>query len=257
MVVPLMPLRVSVSGLSDIGCVRQRNEDVWDQLPEENFFVLADGMGGHRAGDVAAKEAVRALLRIVKQKLESLADAQRTVEEVGRIMRLAIEEVNEIVYDLNKTEEDLRGMGTTICCIHLQPEGLVYAHVGDSRIYRLRRQKLMQLSEDHSLLRELVRLGQVKDMPRADFLYKNIVTKAIGTEPIVEPSVYVTELQHNDVIMMCTDGLSDVLHHDEIEAVLNESTSLRQASEALIQAAKLKGGPDNITVVLAKAQIAP
>lgn len=250
-----MPFSIAHYGLSDIGCVRQKNEDVWDQIPEENFFVLADGMGGHRAGDVASKEAVRALLRIIKQRLHQLPEQRQSCQEVARIMRIAMEEVNRIIYDLSKTEEEWRGMGTTLCCAHLQPEGLVYGHVGDSRIYRCRGGILQQLTDDHSLLRDLIQRGQIRqDQPRDTFAYKNIITKAIGTEPIVEPSVSVTDIRDQDMLLMCTDGLSDLLSADEIQQTLQTAQSLRQAAHQLVSSAKQRGGTDNVTVVLLKAQ---
>lgn len=250
----VMPFRVSVCGLSDIGCVRQKNEDAWDQIPSENFFVLADGMGGHRAGGVASKEAVRALLKIVKQKLLGFSEQKPSCQDLARMMRLSMEEVNRIIYDLGKTEEEWRGMGTTMCCVHLQPEGLVYAHVGDSRIYRYRDGLLEQLTDDHSLLRELIRLGQVQDQSRADFQYKNIITRAIGTEPIVEPSVNITDLRNQDIILMCTDGLSDQLSAERIQSILSRLKTLRGMAETLVVEAKATGGLDNITAVLIKVQ---
>lgn len=250
----VMPFRLSVCGLSDIGCVRSKNEDSWGQLPEDNFFALADGMGGHRAGGVASKEAIRALLKIIQQKLADFPSHNYSCQEVARVIRLGMEEVNRLVYELSKTEEDWRGMGTTLCCLHVQAEGMVYAHVGDSRIYRYRQGKLEQLTDDHSLLRELIRLGQIKEQSRADFQYKNIITRAIGTEPIVEPSVNITDLTTHDVILMCSDGLSDLLTFQEMEQVLSSPKELRLIAESLISEAKLKGGLDNITVILIKIQ---
>lgn len=250
----LMTFSVAVCGVSDIGCVRSKNEDVWDQIPEEHFFALADGMGGHRAGDVASKEAVRALLRITKQRLQELSEDRRRCQDIARLLRLAMEEVNRIVYDLGKTEEDWRGMGTTLCCVHLQPEGLVYGHVGDSRIYRFRDGVLQQLTDDHSLLRDMIQRGQIKNQPRDTFALKNIITKAIGTEPIVEPSINITDLKSHDVILMCTDGLSDLISAAEIQGVLLTLPSLQKIAQQLVAMAKAKGGTDNVTVVLVKAQ---
>ncbi len=245
-----MSFNVTACGLSDIGLVRQRNEDVWGQLPKQKIYILADGMGGHRSGDIAAKEAVSALTHLVDQMLNSLPPERNTLTEAGLCIRLAIEEVNRIVYHLGKTEEGLRGMGTTLCCVHVHDGGLIYAHVGDSRIYRLRQDRLVQLTEDHSLLRELVSSGQLEEQAAEDFLYKNIITKAIGTEPVVEPSVQQTEVYPGDTYLMCSDGLSDMLTTEEIEATIKGSASLEAASRALVSEAKDKGGHDNVTVVL-------
>lgn len=147
-------------------------------------------------------------------------------------------------------------MGTTLCCVHLQQEGVVYAHVGDSRIYRYRDRQLKQMTDDHSLLREMIQLGQLMEQPRADFLYKNIITKAIGTEPIVEPSINIDELRSGDYWLLCSDGLTDVLSAEEIENILNYSDTVRGATENLVSKVKALGAPDNVTVVLIKAQLA-
>ena len=248
-----MQLEVSAFGLSDVGLVRQRNEDVWGELPEQHLYVLADGMGGHRAGDVAARESVGALLHLLGEMLGNLPE-EAPLSERKMIIRLAFEEVNRIIYHLGKTDESLRGMGTTLCCVHLTDNGLIYAHVGDSRIYRLRKEKLVQLTEDHSLLRELVSSGQLAEDKSGEFLYKNIITKAIGTEPIVEPSVSTGEPEAGDLIMICSDGLSDLLTSDEVEVILKQATSLDTAAHHLVSAAKDRGGHDNVTVVLIQLQ---
>ncbi|MDP1835294.1 MAG: Stp1/IreP family PP2C-type Ser/Thr phosphatase [Chlamydiales bacterium] len=250
MVRNVMTYKVSASGLSDIGLVRQKNEDVWGQIPEHHIYILADGMGGHRSGDVAAREAVSALTRILKEKLPSLPDDQRTIFDVGGCIRQAIEEANRVVYELSKTDDSLKGMGTTLCCLHIHDEGLIYAHVGDSRIYRLRAGDLEQLTEDHSLLRELVAAGQIREQNAGDFVYKNIITKAIGTEPIVEPSVAVRDLESGDTFLLCSDGLSDLLQKDSIEEILKSDKDMNVIAQRLVDAAKARGGHDNITVVL-------
>jgi serine/threonine protein phosphatase PrpC len=145
-------------------------------------------------------------------------------------------------------------MGTTLCCVHLQPEGVVYGHVGDSRIYRFRAGVLLQLTDDHSLLREMIQRGQIQDQPRDTFALKNIITKAIGTGPVVEPSINITDIHDQDIILMCSDGLSDLMSQEDIQEVLATTTPLRQVAHRLVSLAKTRGGMDNITIVLIKAQ---
>jgi len=242
----LMSYRVVVYGLSDIGLVRHNNEDFWIELPESRFVALADGMGGHLAGEVAAKEAVTQLCQIVESSLSPQEDINTLKNELSQ----AIEQVNLLVFRMGKSNENLRGMGTTLCCLYFHPKGLIYGHVGDSRIYRFRNLKLEQLTRDHSLFRELVDLGQLNEDQAGDFLYKNIITKAIGTAPKVEPSVFVTDVQEGDLYLTCSDGLSDLLTFEEIETVILEGSILSSIVERLVEMAKEKGGHDNITVVM-------
>lgn len=251
MVVRLMPYKLLIHGQSDVGLVRHNNEDVWSGLFEDNFFVIADGMGGHQAGEVASREAISNLCLLFKQKFNS--SPFPTLEKSQYLLFDIIQQVNEMIYRMGKSDPGLKGMGTTLCCILLHREGLVYAHVGDSRIYRLRQGKLEQLTQDHSLLRELIELGQIDEQNAQDFIYKNIITKAIGTESKVEPSVGVDSIAAGDVILMCTDGLSDLVSHKDIEKIMKE-TPIEETSERLIQAAKRKGGFDNITVVIVQIQ---
>jgi protein phosphatase len=252
MVVREIPYNVLAFGLSDIGLVRQNNEDVWAELPGLRFYVLADGMGGHQAGEVAAREAVTALCRIIQDTFAGQTE-QIDIEDASAIIENSIEQVNFLVYRLGRSEVELRGMGTTLCCLFFHPKGLIYAHVGDSRIYQLRSGKLRQLTRDHSLLRELVDLGQINEQQAGDFLYKNIITKAIGTEASVEPSVHhLSEIINQDTYLMCSDGLSDLLSRAEIEDVLTQIPIPEDAAAELVSLAKEKGGHDNVTVVVIK-----
>lgn len=250
MVQYLMPYKLIVSALSDIGNVRQNNEDFWASLQNDQFFVLADGMGGHQAGEVAAAEAVSLMCGLFKEKnsgpKKSLQQAKEMVKEI-------IQEVNRLIYFMSCHHEDLTGMGTTLCCIYLHPEGLVCGHVGDSRIYLLRQQKLKQLTQDHSLLRELIDLGKLDEKEALGFQHKNIITKAIGTEPFVEPSVKTDVLLPDDTLLMCTDGLTDMLSHEDIQRIMRYSPD-QDTAQNLIEAAKQKGGYDNVTAVVVKIQ---
>lgn len=253
MVLRVMPYKILAFGQTDIGLVRQNNEDVWAELPSLRFFVLADGMGGHQAGEIAAREAVNGICKEIKKKFGHGHESM-TLRQAHDDVRDAIQHTNSIVYKMGRSDPDLRGMGTTICCLKFHEKGLIYGHIGDSRIYRLRDRKLAQLTQDHSLLRELVDMGQLNEQQATDFLYKNIITKAVGTESSVEPAVHVTEVLSGDIYLMCTDGLSDLLARKEIETILNNSASLNEAAMKLVSEAKEKGGHDNVTVVMAKVE---
>ncbi|CCB86847.1 MULTISPECIES: Stp1/IreP family PP2C-type Ser/Thr phosphatase [Parachlamydia] len=243
-----MSYKVITFGLSDVGLVRQNNEDVWDQVPTIRFFVLADGMGGHQAGEVAAKETVHHLCKLAQKKFNALL--KPSLKESYQTLKHAIVQVNKHIYKMSRESSDLKGMGTTLCCLYFHTEGVIYGHVGDSRIYRLRDKKLEQLTKDHSLLCEMMDLGQIHEQQMPNFLYKNIITKAIGTELIVDPSIAITDFMYGDIFMMCTDGLSDLLSQKEMENILNHASSPQEAVEKLVKAAKNKGGYDNVTVVM-------
>lgn len=247
-----MSYKLSAFGHTDKGLVRQNNEDVWGEVAHLGLFVLADGMGGHRAGEVAAREAVSTLCRLMRKAFEGRTKI--SFPDLKSHIQKSIEQVNASVYKLSRSEAQLKGMGTTLCCLQFHYQGVIYAHVGDSRIYRLRKKKLEQLTNDHSLVRELVDLGQIKENQVPEFLYKNIITKAIGTEPTVKPTVQTTEIVIGDTYLMCTDGLTDLLSREEIEALLNRAPTIRDAGKTLVASAKEKGGFDNITVVIIQVQ---
>jgi protein phosphatase len=253
MVAKQMSYKVFAVGLSDIGLIRENNEDVWSKLSQQRFFVLADGMGGHQAGEIAAGEAVGNLCHILSKRLNN-RDEHIDLNIAREIIIEAIQEVNSHVYHMSRQYKDLRGMGTTLCFMHFHPKGLVFGNVGDSRIYRLRNQKLTQITRDHSLLSDLIEQGKINESQVENFLYKNIITKAVGTEPFVEPSARTSEVLDQDLYLMCTDGLSDLVTPLEIEKILNKKQSIKDMSQELIHHAKSKGGQDNITVVITKIQ---
>ncbi len=245
-----MPYQITACGLTDVGSVRQRNEDVWQELPAHHLYVLADGMGGHRAGDVAAREAVNALCQIIPEKLARANSEGDSLSYIRSSLRLAIEEANRTVYLMGKSDEGFRGMGTTLCCVLCWDNKLIYGHVGDSRIYRLRSGELEQLTDDHSLYQELKSKGALPAIEKDEFSYKNIITKAVGTEPIVEPSIGMDELLPGDLILICSDGLTDMVGTEEIRTLLTQPHSLEELTHSLISAALNHGGLDNITAVL-------
>jgi len=144
----------------------------------------------------------------------------------------------------------LGGMGTTLCCLYFHKEYVIWGHVGDSRIYRLRKNRIEQLTQDDSLLREMTDGGRASEYDPEDFSYKSILTKAVGTEQKVSPAMSLAMIEPGDLFLLCTDGLSDMLSRVEIEAHLNQAYTVEEKVRSLIAAAKQKGGCDNITTVL-------
>lgn len=244
-----MPFTLTAYGLSDTGLVRKNNEDVWGSLPEHHLFVLADGMGGHQAGEVAAREATNYFLTHIKQCFENAEKLSLSASAAMECIRYGLVQTNHFVYELSKTHELLRGMGTTMLCLYFHEESVVYAHVGDSRIYRVRDNRLDQLTRDHSLLRELLELGHMSERLVEECSYKNIITRAIGTEPFVEPTVEMDRLRPDDLYLLCSDGLTDLLSNDEIFEILDSPLTVEEKVRLLIVSAKKKGGHDNITCV--------
>ncbi len=235
-----LPYSVESFGISDLGLVRGNNEDVFHEIPLHRFFVLADGMGGHNAGEIAAKEVVHHLSTSVCQFFSSQEEFPFTAEEIPFQLHQAIVKANLWVHALSEQKKELSGMGTTLCCLLLHKESLIYAHVGDSRIYRFR-ESLEQLTEDHSLL---------NTTPTAS---KNIITRAVGTNPSVEPDISLSKIEPNDIYFLCSDGLTDFVSDEELCDILTKNQScIKTASQRMIESAKNKGGSDNITVLMIK-----
>jgi serine/threonine protein phosphatase PrpC len=233
---------------TDVGLIRENNEDVWAVLPELKTYLLADGMGGHAAGEIAAQKTVEILSALIAKAFEK--KKKRSVKEIKRRIDQLIRQTNAAVHEKAQSDREFKGMGTTICCTHFHEEGLIYAHVGDSRIYRFHQNTLIQLTQDHSLVSELIELGELNAKQAKACDYKNIITRAIGTEALVEPTIQNCPLSIGDQILMCSDGLSDLLTHIEIENILTKAPSIEKAVGMLIDKAKDRGGHDNITAIL-------
>lgn len=228
-------------GLTDIGLGRTNNEDVWTALSDIGFFALADGMGGHRAGEVAAREAIDFVCESAK-KIKSRDCMELMIE-----MRHAIEKANRKIYQMGKNDRHLHGMGTTLCCLFWTEEVIVYAHVGDSRIYRLRDKKLELLTQDHSLFARYMASQKPSTTP---FPYKNVITRSIGGAGKANPEIAIAAHRIGDLYLLCTDGLTDVLSLKEMENILNHTSNFSIASGRLIEAAKIKGSCDNMTLLM-------
>jgi protein phosphatase len=246
----LMPLEVECYGISDIGLSRPNNEDIWAEIPEIRFYALADGMGGHQAGEVAAKEAVLELCDVVDDFFAE--NPKPTPEKVAQNLKEGFRDANKWVRTLAAKHPELSGMGTTLCCFCVIEGTLIHAHVGDSRIYQYRNKKLSQLSEDHSLRQELLSVGDLDEKSAASFPHKNVITRAIGVSSSLQAAIGATPVQSGDIYFLCSDGLTDYVPDSAIEAILRKSASTKEAAIELVEAAKAAGGNDNITIVIIK-----
>lgn len=238
---PLNPWSVESSALSDIGMKRTNNEDVFTIDSEAHFYALADGMGGHQAGEVAARLAAE---RLVSMFIGSITELETLPPTDGLLSKLAmaVQEANTHVHQMAASNQEWTGMGTTLSCAFFHDKNLFFAHVGDSRIYRYRQGRIVQLTEDHSLRKE------APLSPRS----KHKLTRAIGTSHFVEPEIGMSDVQPDDFYLICSDGLTDHVPDEQISSIFHSSTSLPSICEALVEAAKNDGGFDNITVVVIK-----
>jgi len=238
---------------SDKGMVRQINEDSFYVPSEINdnrilLFIVADGMGGHMAGEVASKEAVDAVVRYISENYEKEASNVRS--NLINLINESILYANKQIYEKSLSDLNLSGMGTTFAIALIHNESLYIGHVGDSRIYLLRKNSLFQLTRDHSYVEELVSSGTITREEAANHPQKNIITRALGTEEIVEIDICVRKIYKNDTLILCTDGLTNMVDEETIKATVeNEEPSL-EAAKKLVALANQTGGTDNITVVI-------
>ena len=231
--------------ITDVGMVRQVNQDYVFTTdnpigPLSNLFVVADGMGGHQAGDYASKFTVEVLKREISQSDE---------EDHEKLLVSAIKVANRELIKTADSDPNLKGMGTTIVASTIQNQMMYFANVGDSRLYLIN-QGIMQLSKDHSLVEEMVRLGGIKPEEAKTHPDKNIITRAIGAKEKVQVDFYEHRLKKGDIILMCTDGLSNMVEDDEIFHIVQGGRDIVESATSLVEAAKENGGTDNIGVVL-------
>ncbi|MBQ7933294.1 MAG: Stp1/IreP family PP2C-type Ser/Thr phosphatase [Lachnospiraceae bacterium] len=233
--------------ISDIGRKRQLNQDYVyvsetpvGKLP--NLFIVADGMGGHNAGDYASKITVETILNEV-----SFGEA----ENPEQLLNDAITRANELVVAVAARATDLAGMGTTVVAATCKDRVLEVANVGDSRLYVVHEEGgIEQITRDHSLVEEMVRLGGIARDDARNHPDKNIITRAVGGNATVEVDFFTVELLESDTVLMCSDGLTNMLEDEEIYSILKCERSIREKAQELVDKANEKGGKDNISVIL-------
>jgi protein phosphatase len=225
-----------VATITDTGRKRRRNEDAY--VSEPPLFAIADGMGGAQAGEVASRLAAAAVREI---------GAGAGGEE--RIFEL-IQEANRRVYDRSSTDPNTSGMGTTMTVALVEDANVAFGHVGDSRAYLIRDGRMEQLTEDHSLVNELMKSGKLSREEAQTHPQKSVITRAVGTDPDVDVDTFTVPVEPGDVFLLCSDGLTDVVSEDEIlDLVERNRTDIDRALRALVKEANRGGGEDNITVV--------
>jgi protein phosphatase len=234
------------AGRTDVGIVRSGNEDNYLMLPDRAVFIVADGMGGHAAGEVASEMAVR----IVAQQLGDLSglDAGATADR----LRQAIREANAAIFERTLTEHDKRGMGTTATALVLRDRQYLIGQVGDSRAYLRREDKLTQVTKDHSYVQEQVDAGYLTPDQARTHPYSNVITRCVGANSDVVPDIYVGTAKVGDLFLLASDGLTGMLEDYQLEEILSTPRMPQEQVDDLIAGANRHGGLDNITAILVR-----
>ncbi|MCR5476556.1 MAG: Stp1/IreP family PP2C-type Ser/Thr phosphatase [Lachnospiraceae bacterium] len=231
---------------TDIGKKRKLNQDYIFSSDEKignlsNVFIVADGMGGHAAGDLASKSAVEVITRSIGESFES---------NPSIILRKAIEAANERVFEVAEANPELEGMGTTVVAATFIGRFLQVANVGDSRLYVIHDREIRQVTVDHSLVEEMVRRGAVTREDSSHHPKKNIITRAVGVKETVDVDLFTEELEDGDMVLLCTDGLTNMVSDERIRMTVAASRDVTEAVIHLVDEANEQGGKDNISVIL-------
>ncbi|MGC2620391.1 MAG: Stp1/IreP family PP2C-type Ser/Thr phosphatase [Acidobacteriaceae bacterium] len=251
------PPQIEYFGLSDVGCVRETNEDAFAIQSEEGIFVVCDGMGGGAAGEVASGLAVESFLTQLRQtKLGNNAAA----EDVTEALRFAILDANSLVLQRSRLSTEFHGMGTTLVAMWLRKakiNGSVrraawIAHVGDSRCYRFRDGTLSGMTVDHSLVEQQVRMGQITAEEAEHSNMRHVITRAVGVDSRLEPEIAIEDALAGDIFLLCSDGLTREVTDARIAELLASEKLVEDSCRALIAEARNNGGNDNITCMLAR-----
>ncbi len=249
---------VKVVGISDVGQVRAHNEDYVSWEEDAGLVVLADGMGGAKAGEVASELAVKTMMNDVTPRLNDVKTELTEVDEEGyteasKIIGAALNTANKTVFQVAKSQPQYSGMGTTVVGVIFYDNAMSIAYVGDSRLYRLRKGNLAQITDDHTMVNELVRRGFYTLEQARTAVNKNVLTRAVGVGDEVEIDVLEEATTVGDIYLFCSDGLSDMVDDKQIAEILGDgSGDIDELNAALVAAANENGGKDNVSVILAK-----
>lgn len=241
---------MDIGAISHTGLIRDINQDSYFVSEDKmNLFVVADGMGGHKAGEVASSIAIDSVKKYIEKHISQ--EYGEYDEAVSRIIEEAIVDANTKIFNKSMEEEKYQGMGTTLTMAFIQSK-LFIGHIGDSRAYLIRNNEIRQITQDHSLVAELLRNGTITEKEAKTHPQKNIITRALGTEENIQIDIYTIELLAEDIIVLCSDGLSNLVEQMEIKECLANSKSMQFGCEHLVDLANERGGYDNITIIAIK-----
>jgi len=242
-------------GITDSGKVRQHNQDVYRILSNDDkdvaVLVVCDGMGGANAGNIASELAVNSFMDYITEKMDDIknSDDQRNI---GAIMTDAVLTANTAVFDKSLQSEEFSGMGTTLTATVSTKNGEVAANVGDSRLYHVTENKIKQITKDHSVVEDMIENGEITRAEARRHPSRNLITRALGTCLYEPPDIFYLNLKDGDFIILCSDGLTNVVLDSEIQFEITHSDSVRTGCEILIETALSRGAPDNVTAVIFK-----
>ncbi len=251
-----LTLTLDFAAATDIGCKRSNNEDSYGYDADQHIYVVCDGMGGNAAGEVASGMAVRTLIESYGYFSHNIEPGSAMAMVENRVMA-AIFEANRVVREAGSENPELHSMGTTLVCVCMDGNRAVVGNVGDSRAYLLRNGTCQQITQDHSLLDEEVRSGNMTPEMAAASNLQSVITRAVGVADSVEPDLFAATLQPNDFLLLASDGLTRYLNAEEIAMAASSGSELPAICNALIEHAKQRGGADNITCILLRAMEAP
>jgi PPM family protein phosphatase len=240
--------RYTAAAVTDRGRKRPSNEDAFGFSVEAGVYVVCDGMGGAAAGEIASSLAVDEVLRLLKSR------KQESEPQLPAAAESAVTAANEAIFSRAQRNHRLNGMGTTLVAMATQEQHVWILNIGDSRCYLMRRGKLEQLTQDHSLVEEQVRLGRMTPREALQSPLKNVITRALGTQSQVTPDTFEFEAEPGDIFLLCSDGLTRELPDNVIQNLLGSDLPLESLAASLVEAAKKAGGHDNITCMLVRAE---
>lgn len=251
-------MRLTIAGNTHVGMKRQHNEDSFLMLPEENLFCVADGMGGHSSGEVASKIAVEELAEFFRMSGRDhdatwpfKMDKARGYDENRLITGVKL--ANSRIFERAQSDAKFKGMGTTLVSAYFVGNVALIGHVGDSRGYLFRNGAITQLTEDHSLLNDYIKAKKLTPEEIENFPHKNVIVRALGMKDNVQVDLLRQEMQENDIVLLCCDGLSGMVPDQKMAEILERNKNdLKRATQMLIDAANAAGGVDNITVILSQ-----
>ncbi len=252
-----MKLELKAAGVTDVGLKRESNEDYFSVDNDLGLYIVADGMGGHQAGEVASKVAVEVINKNVKRWVaenmpyEELFDyPDSALSRRGNYILSGIKMANRVIYELSKAYSEYKGMGTTIVAVSIIPDLVIAANVGDSKIYLIRGDTIEPLSKEHNMVTEQLEMGLISAEEAETSPLRHILTRNLGSSETVEVDVFEIEPRDYDRFLLCTDGLTDVVSDKEILEVVKNGQDLEDVCRQLIAKANGKGGNDNVTVSL-------
>jgi protein phosphatase len=234
------------AGRTDVGIIRSGNEDSYLVLPEKGVFIVADGMGGHAAGEVASEMAVQ----IIARGLDGVLGRSDT--EAAQMMSKAIIQSNHEIYQRTINEPEKRGMGTTATAMVINGNRFIVGQVGDSRAYLYRESKLAQVTKDHSYVQEQVDAGNLTPEQARTHPYSNVITRCVGANADVLPDIYLGTVETDDIILLASDGLTGMLEDHELLNILDTGEAPAKLVDSLVSEANRRGGLDNVTVIIVR-----